>query len=179
MIPFTTSGEDCHAPNTWLGRIHLSSRFLTLAGSICFSLLKQIDPANVKNLELKWILPNQVFGAWQSSPLVVNGIMYVTQRPNDVLAVDAKTGRVFWQYRYAVSSDARVCCGSNNRGVAILGNTLYMGTLDAHLVALDATTGRPLWNVMVGDPKLGYSIPLPPLLFPTKPLSAVCAGPYA
>ena len=106
------------------------------------SLLKQIDPANVRNLELKWILPNQVFGAWQSSPLVVNGIMYVTQRPNDVLAVDAKTGRVFWQYRYGVSPDARVCCGSNNRGVAILGNTLYMGTLDAHLVALDATTGR-------------------------------------
>src|SRR6185295_11265091 len=54
------------------------------------SLLKQIDPANVRNLELKWILPNQVFGAWQSSPLVVNGIMYVTQRPNDVLAVDAR-----------------------------------------------------------------------------------------
>src|SRR5580765_3229089 len=84
------------------------------------SLLKQIEPGNVKNLELKWILPNQVFGAWQSSPLVVNGIMYVTERPNDVLAVDAKTGRVFWQYRYTVSSDARVCCGSNNRGVAVL-----------------------------------------------------------
>jgi len=59
------------------------------------SLLTQIEPGNVKNLELKWILPNQAFGAWQSTPLVVNGIMYVTQRPNDVLAVDAKTGRVF------------------------------------------------------------------------------------
>src|SRR5260221_2702377 len=106
------------------------------------SRLQQIDPANVRNLELKWILPNQVFGAWQSSPLVANGIMYVTERPNDVLAVDAKTGRAFWQYRYAVSSEARVCCGSNNRGVAIRGGTLYMGTLDAHLVALDAATGR-------------------------------------
>ena len=87
--------------------------------------LTQITPANVKNLELKWILPNQVFGAWQSSPIVVDGMMYVTQRPNDVLAVDAKTGRVFWQYRYTVSPDARVCCGANNRGVAILGDTLY------------------------------------------------------
>src|SRR4026208_2514726 len=88
-------------------------------------------PANVKNLELKWILPNQAFGARQSSPIVVDGMMYVTQRPNDVLAVDAKTGRVFWQYRYTVSPDARVCCGANNRGVAILGGTRYMGTLDA------------------------------------------------
>ena len=92
--------------------------------------LTQITPANVKNLELKWILPNQVFGAWQSTPLVVDGMMYVTQRPNDVLAVDAKTGRVFWQYRYTVSPDARVCCGANNRGVAILGDTLFLGTLD-------------------------------------------------
>ena len=130
--------------------------WLTYSGGYAsqrYSLLKQIEPGNVKNLELKWILPNQVFGAWQSTPLVVDGIMYVTQRPNDVLAVDAKTGRVFWQYRYAVSPDARVCCGSNNRGVAILGDTLFMGTLDAHLVALDARTGRPLWNVAVGDPK--------------------------
>ena len=92
-----------------------------------YSLLRQIDATNVKNLELKWILQNQVFGAWQSTPLVVDGIMYVTQRPNDVLALDAKTGRVFWQYRYTNSPDARVCCGSNNRGVAILGDTLFHG----------------------------------------------------
>jgi glucose dehydrogenase len=59
-----------------------------------------------------------VFGAWQSNPLVVDGIMYVTQRPNDVVALDAKTGRVFWLYRYTPSPDARVCCGANNRGVA-------------------------------------------------------------
>jgi alcohol dehydrogenase (cytochrome c) len=142
------------------------------------SLLKQIDPANVRNLELKWILPNQVFGAWQSSPLVVDGIMYVTQRPNDVLAVDAKTGRVFWQYRYTVSPDARVCCGSNNRGVAMLGSALYMGTLDAHLVALDATTGRPLWNVPVGDPRLGYSITMAPLVVKDRVLVGVGGGEY-
>jgi alcohol dehydrogenase (cytochrome c) len=143
-----------------------------------YSLLKQLDPGNVKNLELKWILPNQVFGAWQSTPLVVNGIMYVTERPNDVLAVDARTGRVFWQYRYAVSPDARVCCGANNRGVAILGDRLYTGTLDGHLVALDATTGRPLWNVAVGDPKLGYSITMAPLIVKDKVLVGVGGGEY-
>ena len=143
-----------------------------------YSLLSDITPANVKNLELKWILPNQVFGAWQSTPIVVDGIMYVTQRPNDVLAVDAKTGRVFWQYRYAVSPDARVCCGANNRGVAILGDTLYMGTLDAHLVAIDAKTGHSLWDVPVGDPKLGYSITLAPLIVKDKVLVGSGGGEY-
>ena len=142
------------------------------------SLLTQITPANVRNLELKWILPNQVFGAWQSSPIVVDGIMYVTQRPNDVLAVDAKTGRVFWQYRYNVSPDARVCCGANNRGVAILGDTLYTGTLDGHLVALDKTTGRSLWDVAVGDPKLGYSITMAPLIVKDKVLVGSGGGEY-
>ena len=129
-----------------------------------YSLLREITPSNVENLELKWILPNQVFGAWQATPLVVDGVMYVTQRPNDVLAVDAKTGRVFWQFRHAVSSDARVCCGSNNRGVAILGDMVYLATLDARLIAIDAKTGRPIWNVPVGDPTLGYSMTMAPLI---------------
>ena len=84
------------------------------------------------------MLQNEVFGAWQSNPLVVDGIMYVTQRPNDVMAVDAKTGACSGCTGYTPSPDARVCCGANNRGVAILGDTLFMGTLDAHLIALDA-----------------------------------------
>jgi alcohol dehydrogenase (cytochrome c) len=140
--------------------------------------LRQVDLTNVKNLEMKWVLQNQVFGAWQSTPLVVDGVMYVTQRPNDVLAVDAQTGRAFWQYRYTVSPEARVCCGSNNRGVAILGDMLYMGTLDAHLVAIDAKNGRPLWNVAVGDPKLGYSITMAPLVVKDKVLVGVGGGEY-
>ncbi|HEU4695209.1 MAG TPA: PQQ-dependent dehydrogenase, methanol/ethanol family, partial [Vicinamibacterales bacterium] len=142
------------------------------------SLLTQITPGNVRNLELKWILPNQVFGAWQSSPIVVDGMMYITQRPNDVLAVDAKTGRVFWQYRYTNSPDARVCCGANNRGVAILGDMLYMGTLDGHLVAIDRTTGRSLWDVPVGDPKLGYSLTMAPLIVKDKVLVGSGGGEY-
>ena len=96
-------------PRNWLtyGGTYTSQRY---------SLLDKVTPANVTQLESKWVLQNQVFGAWQSTPLVVDGIMYVTQRPNDVLALDAKTGRVFWLYRYTPSPDARVCCGSNNRG---------------------------------------------------------------
>ena len=155
--------------------------WLTYSGTYAsqrHTLLRQIDPGNVKNLELKWVLPNQTFGAWQSTPLVVDGVMYVTQRPNDVLAVDARTGRVFWQYRYTASPDARVCCGANNRGLAILGSTLFMGTLDGHLVAIDATGGRPLWNVAIGDPKLGYSITMAPLAVKDKILVGVGGGEY-
>jgi alcohol dehydrogenase (cytochrome c) len=143
-----------------------------------YSTLRQIDRSNVQNLELKWILPNQVFGAWQSTPLVVDGIMYLTQRPNDVLAIDAKTGRVFWQYRHTVSPEARVCCGSNNRGLAMLGDTLFMGTLDARLLAIDAKSGRPLWNVEVGDPRLGYSITMAPLVVKDKVLVGSGGGEY-
>ena len=107
-----------------------------------YSLLRQINPANVRNLEMKWMLQAQVAGPWEASPIVVDGIMYLTQRPNDVMAVDAKTGRIFWIYKYVGTTDYRVCCGAENRGLAIRGHTLFMGTLDAHLVALDARSGR-------------------------------------
>src|SRR6266853_187463 len=118
-----------------------------------YSLLDQINLSNVKNLEQKWVYQGQVIGNWQATPLVVEGIMYVTQRPNDVVALDAKTGRVFWIYRYIPSPDQQTCCGANNRGLAMLGDTLFMGTLDARLIAIDARTGRPLWNVQVADYK--------------------------
>ena len=158
-------------PRNWLtyGGTYTSQRY---------SLLDQIAPSNVKQLESKWVLQNQVFGAWQSTPLVVDGIMYVTQRPNDVLALDAKTGRVFWLYRYTPSPDARVCCGSNNRGVAILGDTLFMGTLDAHLVAIDAKNGRQLWNTTLADVKLAYSITMAPLVVKDKVIVGVGGGEF-
>src|SRR5262249_10254514 len=132
------------------------------------SLLTQVTPSNVANLEMKWMLQDEVLGAWQSSPIVVDGIMYVTQRPNDVMAVDARTGPVFWQFRWTPSPDARVCCGANNRGVAILGDTLFMGTLDARLIAIDARNGQALWNIAVADVKLAYSITMAPLVVKDK-----------
>ena len=182
LITLTLSAVDAQVTHDRLVRaLNEPQNWLTYSGgyfSQRHSPLRQIDPANVKGLEMKWVLQNQVFGAWQSTPLVVDGIMYVTQRPNDVLAVDALTGRAFWQYRYTNSPDARVCCGSNNRGVAMLGETLYMGTLDAHLVAIDAKNGRPLWNVTVGEPKLGYSITMAPLVVKDKVLVGVGGGEY-
>ena len=123
-----------------------------------YSALDQITPVNAKNLEMQWVLQSRSLEKFEASPLVVDGIMYITDPPNNVEAVDAKTGAIFWVYEYRPSPDARVCCGAVNRGVAILGDTLFMGTIDAHLVAIDAKAGRPIWNVQLGDPKLGYSI---------------------
>ncbi len=143
-----------------------------------YSSLNQITPANVSNLEVKWVVQNQVFGAWQSSPLVVDGVMYLTQRPNDVMAVDARTGRLFWLYRHTPSPDAKVCCGANNRGVAILGDMLYMGTLDGHLIAIDSRSGRPLWNIEVGDVKLAYSLTMAPLIVKDKVIVGVGGGEF-
>jgi alcohol dehydrogenase (cytochrome c) len=168
-------------PDRLLGAAGEPHNWLTYSGSYDgqrHSRLRQITRANVASLELKWILPNQVFGAWQSTPLVVDGVMYLTQRPNDVMAVDAKTGRMFWQYRHAVSAEARVCCGANNRGVAILGSRVFTGTLDAHLIALDAISGRPLWDVAVADPKLGYSITMAPLVVKDMVLIGLGGGEY-
>jgi alcohol dehydrogenase (cytochrome c) len=150
--------------------------WLTYSGGYAsqrYSQLRQIDPSNVRNLELKWVIQNQVFGAWQSSPLVVDGVMYLTQRPNDVIAADAKTGKMFWLYRYTNSGRQQVCCGSNNRGVAMLGDRLFMGTLDAHLVAIDAKSGKALWNIPVADDALAYSITLAPLIIKDKVIVGV------
>ena len=134
--------------------------WLTYSGAFFsqrYSALDQITPSNVKSLELKWAYQGAVVGPWQASPLVVDGVMYVTQRPNDVVALDAKTGRVFWIYQHVPSPDHKTCCGANNRGLAILGDRLFMATLDARLVAINAKTGRRVWDTPVADFKLQYS----------------------
>jgi alcohol dehydrogenase (cytochrome c) len=142
------------------------------------SQLDQITRDNVDDLELRWMLPNQVFGAWQSNPIVVDGIMYVTERPNSVMAVDAVTGRVFWKYRHTPADNARVCCGANNRGVAVLGDRVFMGTLDARLVALDRINGQQLWNAEVGDVSRAYSVTMAPLALKDKVIVGVGGGEY-
>ena len=142
------------------------------------SSLTQITPDNVDDMELKWMLPNQVFGAWQTNPIVDDGIMYITQRPNDVMAVDAATGRVFWLYRHTPADGARICCGANNRGVAVLEDRVFMGTLDARLIALDAVNGQELWNIEVADVDLAYSITMAPLVVKDKVLVGVGGGEF-
>ncbi len=155
--------------------------WLTYSGNYAstrFTPLAQITPANVRNLKLQWVYQSPVAGNWQTTPLVVDGIMYLTQRLNDVVALDAATGRAFWIYRYTPAADRIVCCGANNRGLAILGNTLFMATLDAQLIAIDAKSGRKLWQTEVASTKAGYSMTLAPLVVKDKVIVGVGGGEY-
>src|ERR1700720_1446984 len=144
------------------------------------SLLTQITPANVKNLELQWVFQARSLEKFEATPLVVDGVLYTVQAPDDVVALDAVTGRVFWTYAYTPASQARPCCGRVNRGVAILGDTLFMATIDARLIALDAKTGRPLWNVGVegAKPESGYAFTLAPLVVKDKVIIGTAGGEY-
>ena len=143
-----------------------------------FSSLTQIDQSNVTNLKLSWLVQNKIFGVWEATPLVADGVMYVSERPNGAMAIDAETGRLFWSYQWKVDPAAKVCCGSNNRGLALAGDTVLMGTLDAHLVALDSRTGKPLWSVAVADAASGYSITMAPMVVKGRILVGVGGGEY-
>src|SRR2546425_7759637 len=143
-----------------------------------FSPLNQITPANVKSLKLQWVYQSPVAGNWQTSPIVLDGVMYITQRQNDVVALDATTGRAFWIYRYTPAQDRIVCCGANNRGLAILADTLFMGTLDAQLIAIDARSGKALWKTAVAKTTDGYSITHAPLVVKDKVIVGVGGGEY-
>jgi alcohol dehydrogenase (cytochrome c) len=173
-----------HAQITYDQLLHASDHpenWLTYSGSYAsqrYSLLKQVTPINVKNLEQKWIFQAESLEKFETTPLVVDGVMYLTQAPSDVVALDAKTGRIFWIYRYVVSTDVRPCCGSVNHGLAILGDTLYLATLDAHLVAIDAKAGRPLWNVKVATASAGYAMTLAPLVVKDKVIIGVAGGEF-
>ena len=158
-------------PQNWLtySGTYMSQRYTTL---------DQITPANAAKLQMKWTYQVRSLEKFETTPLVVDGIMYFTQSPNDAIAVDAATGRAFWTYSYQPSPASRLCCGLNNRGLGILGDTLFMGTIDSHLIAIDAHSGHPIWNETVADPALGYSITLAPLVVKDKVIVGVAGGEY-
>ena len=166
-----------------LGADRTPEEWLTYNGTALaqrHSPLAQITPANVKNLELQWVFQARSLEKFEASPLVVDGILYTVQAPNDVVALDAATGRVFWVYTYAPSPLARLCCGRVNRGLAILDQTLFMATIDGHLIALDAKNGAVLWNVAVGTARAeaGYSFTVAPLVVKDKVIIGTAGGEY-
>jgi alcohol dehydrogenase (cytochrome c) len=157
--------------------------WLTYSGGLSgqrHSPLAQITPANVNNLELQWVLQVRSLEKFEATPLVVDGVMYTVQAPNDIIALDAATGRVYWTYPYIPSPLARLCCGRVNRGLAILDNTLYMATIDGHLIAVDAKTGGLVWNVIVSGARAeaGYSFTVAPLVVKDKVIIGTAGGEY-
>jgi len=138
--------------------------------------LTQITPANVRNLELQWVWQARSLEKFEATALVVNGVLYTVQAPNDLVALDAVTGRVFWTYSHTPAAQARTCCGRVNRGVAILGDTLYMGTIDAHLLAIDARSGQLIWDTVVANAAERYSITHAPLVVNNKVMVGTAGG---
>jgi alcohol dehydrogenase (cytochrome c) len=139
---------------------------------------RQINASNVHQLRPAWIFQTEVVESLETTPIVVDGIMYVTTSFNHVYALDARTGQQLWHYVHNMGPITTFCCGPNNRGVAVLGDRVYMGTLDAKLVALDAKTGALLWESQIADPELGYSETMAPTAVDGKILIGTNGGEY-
>jgi alcohol dehydrogenase (cytochrome c) len=141
-----------------------------------YSGLTQITNTNVRNLQQQWVWQTRSLEKFEATPLVVDGVMYTVQAPNDIVALDAATGRPFWTYNYTPAPEGRPCCGRVNRGVAILGDTLYMATIDAHLIAVDAKSGQPIWNTVVAKASERYSMTHTPLVVKDKVIVGTGGG---
>ena len=139
---------------------------------------KQINTGNVKRLHPAWIFQTEVKELLETSPIVVNGVMYVTTLFSHVYALDAKTGEELWHYKHAMGPITTYCCGPNNRGVEVFEDKVFLATLDAKLVALDAKTGKIVWQSTIADPELGYSETMAPTVVKGKVLVGTNGGEY-
>ena len=155
--------------------------WLTYSGSYGaqrYSTLDQIHRDNVDQLQVAWVYQARSTQKFEVSPLVVDGVMYITEAPSDATALDLRTGRPLWSYRRSLPQGIVTCCGQVNRGVALLDDQVFLGTVDAHLVALDARTGRVRWDVEVAEHTEGYAITLAPLALNDKIIVGISGGEY-
>ena len=147
-------------------------------GAQRYSMLDQIHRDNVDQLQVAWSYQVRSTQKFEVSPLVVDGVMYITEAPSDATALDLRTGRPLWSYRRSLPQGIVTCCGQVNRGVALLDDQVFLGTVDAHLVALDARTGRVRWDVEVAEHTEGYSITVAPLALNDKIIVGISGGEY-
>ena len=156
------------------------AQWLTYAGNYAghrHSLLSEITRDNVGNLRLSWVAQlRQRDRELQVSPIVADGVMFVTESREGVVALDARTGEVIWTFQRPVPDGLSLCCGAPNRGVAILGKTVFVATIDAHLVALDASTGKQRWITRVADFRDGYSMTGAPLALGDRIVVGIAGG---
>jgi alcohol dehydrogenase (cytochrome c) len=139
---------------------------------------RQINSSNVSKLRPAWIFQTEVKESLETSPIVINGVMYVTTSFNHVYALDARTGEELWHFKHKMGPITIFCCGPNNRGVAVYGDMVYMATLDAKLLALDAKTGKLIWETEIADPEMGYSETMAPTVVNGKVLIGTNGGEY-
>ena len=142
-----------------------------------YSPLEQINTENVEQLRPLWTFSTGVEEAHQSPPLVNNGVMFITTPRNQVIALDARTGEQLWRYRRELPADL-FQLHPTNRGVALYGDRVYLATVDAHLVALAASTGEVIWDVEVEDYLRGYYMTLAPLAVEGRILVGMSGGEF-
>ncbi len=140
--------------------------------------MKQIHTGNVKGLQARWAWQFSGAGVLQTTPLVEDGVMYTTGASGYVYALDARTGKELWQYQHRVKSSHVNMNATPNRGVAKLGERLFLVTADAGVSALDAKTGRLLWHSVMADPEHGYYGSLAPLALKDKIIAGVSGGEF-
>ena len=140
-----------------------------------FSDLNQITTKNVAQLELAWTYKTGIKATFQTSPIVIGGVMFITTPYNDVISLDAESGQEIWRYKHELQGDS-FCCGPANRGPAVANGKVYTVTIDTRLVALDQKTGEVLWDVPISDPNAGVGEVLKPLLGVEELSGAVVTG---
>lgn len=156
----------------WLtyGHDYNSSRFVNL---------NQINTSNVANLHPVYVVQTGIPDGFEATPIIVNGVMFFTTSDGpQVWAVNALTGEKYWVYSWPQPQNLALCCGPVNRGVAVAYGKLFFTTLDAHLVALDARTGKLLWSKSVGDTSQGYSETIAPLIYKQSVIIGISGAEY-
>lgn len=144
-----------------------------------YSTLAQLNTTNVRNMVPRMVFQTGIsrLGSFENTPIVVDNMMYVTTPYNTAIGYDLNTGKQVWRYEHKLGTSI-YCCGPNNRGVAVHGPHVYMGTLDSRLVALDRMTGEVAWDIEVADPAFGYSITHAPLVIGDNVIVGVSGGEY-
>lgn len=157
------------------------SRWLTFGGNYAnqrHSPLTQITPDNVSHLVPQWTFQTGTLGNFETTTLLRDNVLYATGPLNVAWAIDARTGRQIWRYRRELPPGLTACCGLVNRGFGVLGDTLFMVTLDAHLLALDMKTGDIVYDVVLENYKTGYAATLAPLVVKDRVIVGVAGGEY-
>jgi alcohol dehydrogenase (cytochrome c) len=170
-VPFDRILRANQEPQNWL----------TYSGTTMsqrYSGLTQISPANAKDLQLKWVFQSKSTEKHEVTPLVVDGVMYTVQGINDVFALDAATGKTLWTYYHKPDPAARNCCGQETRGLAILGDKIFLATLDDFVIAINAKTGKEIWKTQAADPKQRYSMTHAPLVIKDKVIAGIAGGEF-
>jgi len=160
-----------HEPESWL-------TYSATYEGWRYSKLDEINTANAAHLSLEWAFQTADLGQFETTPLVVDGVLYGTGQNDRAFALDARTGRPLWRYQRNLPDKLQPCCGTVNRGFAILGNKLFMATLDAHVIALDTKTGNVIWDVTAADYHAAYTFTVAPLVVKNEVIVGVSGGEY-